>query len=98
MHTHGLHSIKNATPAGNSHLLPIARGLIQFSTFYVTFWDGAEKWVKRFYHPNAGSPNTVAEDDPEWNLTIGSERWLTFNVGYTQECFCRLRLATSTHR
>ena len=98
MCTHGLYSVKSAVPTGNSHYsLPIARGFTRLSTVYVTFWNGIDKWVKAFDHPNAGSPNTVAEDDLEWNLTIGSERWPTFNCDSTQECFYRLRLATSAH-
>ena len=64
---------------------------------YCSFWDGTNKWINRFFHPNAGSPNTIAEDDLEWNVTIGSERWPTFNCDSTQESMYRLRLATAEH-
>ena len=97
LYMHGLYSLKGAVPAGSLFSFPIARGFTRLSSVYCSFWDGSDKWVRRFYHPNLGSPNTVVEDDLEWNLTIGSERWPTFNCDSTQESMYRLRLATAEH-
>ena len=97
MYMHGVYSIKSSIPTGSYFSLPIARGFARLSTVYVTFWDSAGKCVNRFYHPNATSANTTAEDDLEWNLTIGSDRWPSFNCDSTQESMYRLRLATAAH-
>ncbi len=77
--------------------LPIARGFTHLSTVYVTFWDGAGKWVNRFFCPMAGEPNTYVTDNVEWKITNGSERWPSFNCESVQETAHRLRLATAAH-
>ena len=97
MYMHGLYSVKSAIPSGVRFSLPIARGFTRLSTVYVTLWDGSDKWVRRFTHPNSGSPNTTAEDDLEWNMTTGEDRWPSFNCDSTQEAMYRLRLAASSH-
>ena len=97
MYMHGMYSIKSSIPTGSYFSLPIARGFTRLSTVYVTFWDSTGKWVNRFHHPNATSANATAEDDLEWNLTIGSDRWPSFNCDSSQESMYRLRLATASH-
>ena len=100
MYMHGLYSLRAAVPAGSSLFsLPIARGFTRLSTVYVTFWDGQTgKWANTFTHPNAGSANIEANDDMQWNITLGADRWPTFNSESTQECFYRLRLAQQAHQ
>lgn len=100
MHMHGLYSLRTAVPAGSSlYSLPIARGFTRLSTVYVTFWDGATgKWVNTFTHPSMGQSNIEANDDLQWNITLGADRWPTFNCESTQECFYRLRLAQQAHQ
>ena len=34
----------------------------------------------------------------QWNLTLGADRWPTFDSTSTQECFYRLRLARQAHQ
>ncbi len=95
MYMHGLYSVKGAVPPGGSlRSFPNARGFTRLSTVYVSFWDGTGQWVRRFIRPNASSPNTTAEDDLEWNPTIGGERWPSFSCDSAQESFYRPRLAT----
>jgi hypothetical protein len=45
----------------------------------------------------ADEPNTSVEDTVEWNITIGAERWPSFNCESIQETAYRLRLATAAH-
>ena len=98
-HTHGLYSLRAAVPTGSSlYSLPIARGFTRLSTVYVTLWDGTGKWANRFFHPMAAQANIQANDDLQWNLTIGSERWPSFDCESTQESFYRLRLAQQAHQ
>ena len=97
---HGLYSLRAAVPAGSSLFsLPIARGFTRLSTVYITLWNGATgKWVNSFTHPNAGDQNIEVEDTTQWNITLGAERWPTFNCESTQESFYRLRLAQQAHQ
>ena len=99
MYMHGLYSVKAAVPSGSSLFsLPIARGFTRLSTVYVSFWDGATgKWANRFAHPTAEGLNVEAADTMSWNLTLGSDRWPTFDTTSTQESFYRLRLAHQAH-
>ena len=97
MYMHGLYSIKSAIPSASYFSLPIARGFTRLSTVYITFWDSQGQWVNRFYHPEAAEVNSTANDTLEWNLTIGGDRWPSFNCESVQECMYRLRLATSSH-
>lgn len=100
MYMHGLYSLRAAVPAGSSlYSLPIARGFTRLSTIYVTFWDGATgKWVNTFTHPSMGQANIEVNDDLQWNITLGADRWPTFNCESTQESFYRLRLAQQAHQ
>jgi len=100
MYMHGLYSVKAAVPAGSSLFsLPIARGFTRLSTVYVSFWDGVTgKWANNFTHPNAHELNVEALDTTEWNITLGADRWPTFDCTSTQECFYRLRLARQAHQ
>ena len=99
-YTRGLYSLRAAVPSGSSLFsLPIARGFTRLSTIYVTLWDGATgKWVNSFTHPNAGESNIEVNDQLQWNITLGAERWPTFNCESTQESFYRLRLAQQAHQ
>ena len=54
-------------------------------------------WVDRFYHPLSGDRNHLARDGLTWNMTIGSERWPSFDCDSLQESFYRLRLMASNH-
>ena len=87
-------------PAGSSLFsLPIARGFTRLSTVYVSFWDGATgKWANNFTHPNAHQLNVEELDNMQWNITLGADRWPTFDSTSTQECFYRLRLARQAHQ
>jgi len=99
IYMHGLYSVKAAVLAGSSLFsLPIARGFTRLSTVYVSFWDGATgKWANNFTHPNAQGLNVEELDTLQWNLTLGSDRWPTFDTTSTQESFYRLRLARQAH-
>jgi hypothetical protein len=98
MYMQGVYSMIAAVPAGSSlYSLPIARGFTRLSAVYVSFWDGADKWVNKFHHPSAGTANTTVANTLEYNVTIGAERWPSFNVESTQEAFYRLRLTTAAH-
>ena len=88
----GLYSLRAAVPAGSSlYSLPIARGFTRLSAVYVTFHDSG-KWVNRFYAPLSGAANSTTTDTMQWHLTIGSDRWPTFDAESVQESFYRLRL------
>ncbi len=63
------------------------------STVYLSFWDGTGKFVNNFYSPLTGKTNTTENDDFEYHITIGSERYPQFSIDSHQECFYRLRLA-----
>ena len=95
---HGLYSVRASVAAGTSlFTLPIARGFTRLSTIYVTFSDGANKFVNHFYCPMANEANTTNDDVMEYNITIGSDRWPAFNCESIQETAYRLRLATTAH-
>ena len=90
----GLYSVKSAVPTGSSlYSFPIARGFTRLSTVYISFWDGVDKYVNNFFSPLAGKTNTTDNDDFEFYLNVGSERFPQFSVDSHQECFYRLRLA-----
>jgi hypothetical protein len=67
------------------------------STVYVTFYDLTGKWISNFYCPLKAKPNIEEEDDVSWNITVGSERWPSFDCTSVQESAYRLRLATAAH-
>ena len=90
----GLYSLKSAVPTGSSlYSFPVARGFTRLSTVYLSFWDGTGKYVNSFYSPLTGKTNTTENDDFEYHLTVGSERYPQFSIDSHQECFYRLRLA-----
>jgi hypothetical protein len=94
----GIYSVKASVPTGSSlYTLPIARGFTRLSAIYVTFSDGANKWVNHFYCPMSGDPNTTINDQVSYNFTIGSDRWPQFDVESIQESAYRLRLTTAAH-
>jgi len=101
---HGLYSIRATVPAGsNLYSLPIVRGFTRLSTVYVSFYIASTgKWTQTFTSPMLRSDNPVANtnanDDTEWWLTIGSERFPEFNVDSHQESFHRLRVAQLMHQ
>ncbi len=95
---HGLYSLKASVLAGSSlFTLPIIRGFTRLSTVYVTFSDGANKWIKQFFCLMADEANTTVTDRMEYNITIGSDRWPAFNCERIQGTAYRLRVATSAH-
>jgi hypothetical protein len=94
----GIYSVKASVPTGSSlYTLPIARGFTRLSAIYVTFSDGANKWVNHFYCPMSGDPNTTINDQVSYNFTIGSDRWPQFDCESIQESAYRLRLTTAAH-
>jgi hypothetical protein len=100
MYTHGLYSVKGAVASGTLFSFPIARGFTRLSRIYVTLWDGATagaKWVNRFYSPLNGKYNDLKDDTLEWNVTIGADRYPSFNCESHQESFYRLRLTQLQH-
>ena len=65
----------------------------------MSFWDGATgNWANNFSHPNAHQANVEELDNIQWNLTLGADRWPTFDSTSTQECFYRLRLARQANQ
>ena len=94
----GMYSVKTAIPAATSLFsFPIARGFTRLSAIYCTFYkDG--KWANDFHAPLAAQTNIAANDDFEYNITLGSERFPSFNVDSVQEAFYRLRLTQLTHQ
>ena len=95
---HGMYSVTASVPTGSSlYTLPIARGFTRLSAIYVTFTDGANKFVNRFFCPINGEPNTTVDDTTSYNFTIGSDRWPQFDCESIQECAYRLRLTTAAH-
>jgi hypothetical protein len=94
----GIYSVKASVPTGSSlYTLPIARGFTRLSAIYVTFSDGANKWVNHFFCPMSGEANTTVNDQVSYNFTIGSDRWPQFDVESIQESAYRLRLTTAAH-
>jgi hypothetical protein len=90
----GLYSVKSAVPTGSSiYSFPIARGFTRLSAVYISFWDGVDKYVNNFFSPLKGKDNTADNDDFEFYLNVGSDRYPQFSVDSHQECFYRLRLA-----
>jgi hypothetical protein len=94
----GMYSVKTSVPAGASLFsFPIARGFTRLSAIYVTFHDGAGKFVNRFYSPLEGQANITVNDDLEWGISIGSEKYPVFNIDSHQESFYRLRMTQLIH-
>ena len=90
----GMYSVKSAVPTGSSlYSFPIARGFTRLSAVYISFWDGLDKYVNNFFSPLKGKDNTADNDDFEFYLNVGSDRYPQFSVDSHQECFYRLRLA-----
>ncbi len=90
----GMYSVKSAVPTGSSiYSFPIARGFTRLSAVYISFWDGLGKYVNNFFSPLNGKDNTADNDDFEFYLNVGSDRYPQFSVDSHQECFYRLRLA-----
>ncbi len=86
--------MKSAVPTGSSlYSFPIARCFTRLSTVYISFWDGTDKFVTNFFSPLLGKTNTSENDDFEFYMNVGSERFPQFSVDSHQECFYRLRLA-----
>jgi len=99
----GMYSFIAAVPNGSSlYSLPIVRGFTRLSAVYVTFMDGAptgtSKFNNRFFNPATnGGANTVENDDLEWYIQIGSERWPSFSCTSNQESYYRLQMCTAAH-
>ncbi len=90
----GLYSVKSAVPTGSSiYSFPVARGFTRLSAVYISFWDGLGKYTNNFFSPLHGKDNTADNDDFEFYLNVGSDRYPQFSVDSHQECFYRLRLA-----
>ena len=97
IYTRSLYSVKSSIPSTQTFSFPITRGFTRLSGVYVTFFDGTNSWVEKFYSPLAGGGNTLARDTMTWNMTIGSERWPSFDCESAQESFYRLRMLTANH-
>jgi len=94
----GMYSVTASVPGGSSlFTLPIARGFTRLSAIYVTFTDGANKFVNHFYCPLGTEANTEMNDRTSYNFTIGSDRWPQFDCESIQESAYRLRLTTAAH-
>ena len=97
IYTRNLYSVKSSISSTQTFSFPITRGFTRLSGVYVTLYDGGGLWVDRFYHPLGLLANNTERDTLTWNMTIGSERWPSFDCESVQECFYRLRLLTSNH-
>ena len=94
----GMYSVTASVPGGSSlFTLPIARGFTRLSAIYVTFTDGANKFVNHFYCPMGDEPNTEINDQVSYNFQIGSDRFPQFDCTSIQESAYRLRLTTAAH-
>ncbi len=94
LYTTGMYSVKSAVPTGSSlYSFPIARGFTRLSTVYVSFYDGVGKYINNFFSPLKTKTNTADNDNFEFYINVGSERYPQFSVDSHQECFYRLRLA-----
>ena len=90
----GMYSVKSAVPTGSSlYSFPVAGGFTHLSAVYISFWDGLDKYVNSFFSPLKNKDNTADNDDFEFYLNVGSDRYPQFSVDSHQECFYRLRLA-----
>lgn len=97
----GMYSFIAAVPNGSSlYTLPVVRGFTRLSAVYITFTDNGAgtKFVNRFLNPSTnGGANTAENDDLEWYIQIGAERWPSFSCTSNQESYYRMRLATQAH-
>jgi hypothetical protein len=92
----GMHSIRSAIPIGSSqYTLAVARGFSRLRGMYISMYhEGAgTKYSNTFYSPMLGLDNIDVNDNFEFHVTIGSQRFPDFAVDSTQECFMRLRNA-----
>ena len=96
LYMHGMYSVVSSIPSTAQFTFPIARGFTRLSGLYMSFYDQGS-WTTRFYSPNNTGANTQALDTMQWNITIGSERWPSFDGDSHQESFYRLRQATQAH-
>ncbi len=92
----GMHSIRSAIPVGSSQFtLAVARGFSRLRGMFISMYhDGSgTKFTNTFYSPMLGQDNIDVNDNFEFHVTIGSQRFPDFSVDSTQEAFMRLRNA-----
>jgi hypothetical protein len=99
---HGLYSVRATIPQGSTlYSLPIARGFTRLSTCYFSFWDGDGKYVNTFTSTVKvaidDTDNTTETDQTTWNITVGADRYLEFDVSSVLESWYRLGLAQLMH-
>jgi hypothetical protein len=97
---HGLYRIKSAVPS-SVLLLPADRQRVHSSVDRCTSPSATHSGqrVDPDSTTQSAEPNATANDTLEWNLTIGGDRWPSFNRESVQggDAMYRLRLATSSH-
>ena len=94
---HGLYSLKATVTSKDQFSLPINRGFTRLATCYFSFTKAGEKENSYFYHPLEGAVPTDALDALKYNLTLGSDRYPSFDVDCVQVQYYRLRLASLMH-
>jgi hypothetical protein len=97
----GMHSIRSAIPAGSTqYTLAVARSFSRLRGIYISLYhDGAgTKYSNTFYSPMLALANVDVNDNFEFHVTIGSQRFPDFSVDSAQECFMRLRNAKLMHQ
>ena len=101
LYTTGMYSVLAPVPSTGRFSFPIARAFSRLKAVFVTFFDGAvgnSKWTTRFLSPLAGSNNIESLDTFSWNITLGSQRWPSFDCESHQESFYRMRQAVEAMR
>jgi hypothetical protein len=92
LHFDGMYSMQAAIPNGSSqHSLPIVRGFTRLNKVYITFSTEASADVTTFSSPLGGAINNTSNDTFSWWVTVGSERYPSFDVTSMQESMYRLR-------
>jgi hypothetical protein len=87
-----MYSMQAAVPNGSSqYSLPIVRGFTRLNKVYVTFSTNALADVKTFSSPLGGAIHNTSTDTFSWWVTVGSERYPSFDVTSMQESMYRLR-------
>jgi hypothetical protein len=92
LHFDGMYSMQAAIPNGSSqYSLPIVRGFTRSNKAYITFSTNASADVTTFSSPLGGALNNTSTDTFSWWVTVGSERYPSFDVTSMQESMYRLR-------
>jgi hypothetical protein len=93
VHYEGMYSMQAAIPNGSSHYaFPIVRGFTRLNRVYITFSTEASADVTTFSSPLGGAANQSSNDTFAWWVTVGSERYPSFDVTSQQESLYRLHM------